>query len=74
MTITYCSKLDFYLALEPRTDLRMMKLNAKGHMIVDPTETPHYRKEIRVPVMHILAVGPTEEIAYTRGMRRATVV
>jgi hypothetical protein len=73
MTITYCKKLDFYLAQEPRTDLRVMKLNAKGHMIVNPLETPHYRKEIRVPVMHVLAVGPTEAIAEERGLRRARV-
>lgn len=72
MKTTYCPKIQVWIATEPRTTTKILRLTAKGHMALNPEEF-HHTQEIRVPVQHALAVGPTEAIAAERGMRRAAL-
>jgi hypothetical protein len=70
MNVTYLPKTEIWIATEPRTDLRLLKL-AADNAIAMPGEPVAKTLEIRVPVVHVLAVGDTAAIAEDRGRLRA---
>lgn len=71
MQIHWNTTIQAYMATEPRTDLRLMKLN-KDHKMALPGEEVVYTEEIRVPVTHVLAVDSNLDRCVAIGEARST--